>query len=194
MGNAISSKATTISSVRQAAVRSTKASVARSCSPPNSGNVPSTPQHGLRIEGTDDWANLMRAMSGAISSSNWDNPSSTKRSENERHPAARGPTVISKLPQLRNVRMDDDVSESVSEKLMLNQAQIISVYKLRRTNPGKWDARALAARFGTSDADMSALLNYTRTYSAHSDATGNVRGYYDAHAVPPIERFENVEK
>lgn len=197
MGNIVSSRASTVvasTSAKQAASRAPTSAAASSNGASGAVAAKQTAEMQPRIEGDDDWAGLMRAMSGAISSSSWDGSAPSPRGANERHPAARASSVSAKLPRVVELcNSEDGTSESRREKGQLTLAEVVAVFKLRRSDISKWDARALAARFGASDADMTALLQYTRTYGAHTDASGAVRGYYDAYAVPAVERFEEAE-
>ncbi len=125
-------------------------------------------------------------MSGAIQSRSWDGTATAARAAEAAHPSARAAAVRGKLPKSSGAK------PSEREAGMLTQAELLAVYKLRRADARKWGAGALAQRFGVKQADIDALLRYTRTYTAHTTPDGAVRALYDAHAVPPLERFEDV--
>lgn len=152
-------------------------------------------KHSAIPAGADnEWANLLRGLSGSIGSASWDGKRQDALDPEAPHPARRAARVTARLPQpadrASSKTKTGGAKGTDTSTGMLTQAQVVGIFRLRRSDPDLWGARELAEKCAVSEADLAALLRYTRTYTAHTGADGAVRGYYDAHANPPIERFE----
>lgn len=139
-----------------------------------------------RADGSE-WANLLRDISGSIESKRWDG-AKLGVIVADAHPSSRGDSYVKKLPK---VKMDTPMQVEPHEG-MLQQAELIALYKLHRSDREKWNAEGLAERFSLNRDDVESLLKYTRTYTAHQTDDGIMRGFYDANSEPPIQRFEDI--
>lgn len=135
----------------------------------------------------NEWANLLRDISGSIESKRWDGEK-LGIIVADAHPSSRGDAYAKKLPK---GKMDTTVEVKAHEG-MLQQAELIALYKLHRSDGDKWNAEGLAERFWLKREDVGHLLKYTRTYTAHQTDDGIMRGFYDAKSKPPILRFEDI--
>lgn len=163
---------------------------------------------GHRRQTRDEWAQMLKQVSGVISSSTWDGASangagSTKEMDKDstdpvdRHPAQRSAHVNEKLPSRPrphpDVRADarKNIARSQEEKEgRLAHKDIVELFHLRRRDPEKWSSDRIAERFGIPPDDARHLLAFTRTYLARSDPDGVIRAYYNPHPRKTIARFE----
>lgn len=135
----------------------------------------------------NEWAKLLRDMSGTIESKRWDGKKLGIIVADE-HPSSRGDAYVKKLPKGKK----DTTLQVKAQEGMVQQAELIALYKLHRSDGAKWDADGLAERFSLNREDVASLLKYTRTYTAHQTGDGVIRGFYDPNSNPQILRFEDI--
>lgn len=150
---------------------------------------------------TAEWSETLKKISGAISSAAWEGelqPHSDNAGDKERHPAQRSSTSVSKLPR-RTDRIDSGSEtmiqpdgEGMIHRPMgrLSQNDILQVFHLRRTDPERWSAAAIASKFKIDEDDTRDLLRFTRTYMGREDTDGRLRAYYNPDLENTISRFE----
>lgn len=87
----------------------------------------------------------------------------------------RGDAYAKKLPK---VKMDTSMEVKAHEG-MLQQAEIIALYKLHRSDREQWAANGLAEQTWLNREDVASYLKYTRRYTWHETDDGVLPGFYD---------------
>lgn len=146
-----------------------------------------------------EWSDLLKNISGAISSSSWEgevqSPSNPDQ-ENERHSAQRSEKATVKLP------IRSDLGEGLGKRQLapdrdmpklegrLTQNQVLALFNLRRKDSKAWTKEKIAERFEIEEQDVENLLRFSRTYVGRIDEDGQMRGYYKADEGDTIVGFE----
>lgn len=146
-----------------------------------------------------EWSDLLKNISGAISSSSWEGevqPPSNPDQENERHSAQRSEKATVKLP------IRSDLGEGLGKRQLapdrdmpklegrLTQNQVLALFNLRRKDSKAWTKEKIAERFEIEEQDVENLLRFSRTYVGRIDEDGQMRGYYKADEGDTIVGFE----
>lgn len=155
-----------------------------------------------RRQTSDEWAEMLKRVSGVISSTAWDDADrepvisrDVKMEGSYQHAARRSLRVSQKLPSSplsqSHPRNQPDVNDNSLQKAGgLAHKDIIELFHLRRSDAKVWDAPQLAQRFNISENDIRHLLAFSRTYLPRIDPDGVTRGYYDPKPHRTIVRFE----
>lgn len=155
-----------------------------------------------RRQTSEEWAEMLKRVSGVISSTTWDDaveggevPMDVKAGGSYRHAAQRSQRVNEKLPSHPPHESNREKQSTISDNLTkragrLGHEDIIELFHLRRNEPKVWDAPQLAQRFNVAENDIRQLLVFSRTYLPRSDPDGVVRGYYNPQPDNTIVRFE----
>lgn len=134
-----------------------------------------------------EWTTLLNKLGGTIRTD-----SSHSQAINEDlstvHVARRSARQTRSLPGMGSVSEENLHVQKRNGRL--SQAEVLKVFDLRRSDAKRWDADAVAQRFGISQRDASDLIGFSRSYRARTDEDGVTRAYYKVDESECVVRFE----